>query len=507
MIINQRKTGIILTYFTLILSMLSSFIIIPLIIRNLGNAEYGLYQLMTSFASYIILFDFGITATVVRYVSKYIALKDKEGQMKAASTGFLIGTIFSVIAIITGIIISLYIDKFFSNSLTIIEIEKARKLFVIVILSMGTSIFGNSFTGIIRAYERYFFEKSINILKIVIRPAIILILLMKANDSISIVLCDLFLTISILIIKIVYCKYKLKVKIKLKIIDKSIFMKFFSFSFFSLLQIISNMANNSVDKVVLGIVSGTEIVAIYAIAMQFYMIFANLSGAISNVFLPKAVQLEQKKATGEDFTDFVIKPGRLQFMLLVAILTGFTLFGQDFIVLWVGEHYLSAWTIALVIMVPQTFHLTREMCGSVIKAKKKHAFRGWVYFGIASMNIIFTIVLIKWIGYIGAPIATAIATILGELIIINIYYNNVIGINIKRMYKEIFSGTWWCAVLAAVLSLPFVLFIKGQSMIIFIIECIWFIVIYSLLLYKFSMNDFEKNLIRNPLKKRIATKK
>ncbi len=78
--INQRKVGVILSYITLGLNALIGMIYVPLMIKYLGQQEYGLYQLMGSLISYFAIMDFGLSSTVVRFYSKYDAEKDKKGK-------------------------------------------------------------------------------------------------------------------------------------------------------------------------------------------------------------------------------------------------------------------------------------------------------------------------------------------------------------------------------------------------------------------------------------------
>lgn len=49
------------------------------------------------------------------------------------------------------------------------------------------------------------------------------------------------------------------------------------------------------DQVLLGILKGTEDVAIYAVAIQIVLIFMSLALAISGLFLPRISMLVTKK--------------------------------------------------------------------------------------------------------------------------------------------------------------------------------------------------------------------
>ena len=59
------------------LHILIGFIYVPVLLKFLGKSQYGLYQLMGSVISYLAVMDFGLSGTITRYYSRYLALGDK----------------------------------------------------------------------------------------------------------------------------------------------------------------------------------------------------------------------------------------------------------------------------------------------------------------------------------------------------------------------------------------------------------------------------------------------
>ena len=54
---SERKKGAILSYIQVVLSVAVSVIYVPVLLRYLGQSEYGLYQIVGSFFSYISVFE------------------------------------------------------------------------------------------------------------------------------------------------------------------------------------------------------------------------------------------------------------------------------------------------------------------------------------------------------------------------------------------------------------------------------------------------------------------
>ncbi len=61
----------------------------PFILHRLGDAAFGIWVLIFSVTGYYGLFDLGIRSSIIRYVSKYTAIGDKEKLTQFVSTAYL----------------------------------------------------------------------------------------------------------------------------------------------------------------------------------------------------------------------------------------------------------------------------------------------------------------------------------------------------------------------------------------------------------------------------------
>ena len=66
---NQKKAGVLLSYTSEAIKILTSLLYTPIMLRLLGQSEYGLYQLVGSVVSYLGLLSLGFTSAYVRYFS------------------------------------------------------------------------------------------------------------------------------------------------------------------------------------------------------------------------------------------------------------------------------------------------------------------------------------------------------------------------------------------------------------------------------------------------------
>ena len=67
----ERKRGAILSYVSIIISTIVQLLYTPLLIRMLGQSEYGLYSLVSSIIGYLTVLDLGFGNAIIVYTAKY----------------------------------------------------------------------------------------------------------------------------------------------------------------------------------------------------------------------------------------------------------------------------------------------------------------------------------------------------------------------------------------------------------------------------------------------------
>lgn len=333
---SQIKKGAALNYLTLFLTNVVGLVMTPFILNHLGKEEYGIYLTMGALVGTISLLDFGLNNTVVRFVAKYRAEKDRKGEENFLATTMLIYLVISTLVVIIGVIFYGNLDTYFTK-MTSEEIEIARVIFGIFIFNLAIGLPGGTLTGICLGYEDFVFPKSLNIIRYVLRSIVVIAVLLLGGKAIALVVVDSIFNLLIILITGYYVFRKLKVKIKLHFFSTKYIRQIFSYSTWIFVFAIVSMFQWQAGHWVLGRISTPGVLSIYGIGIVLGTYYGAFSSAISSVFLPRATKMNVDNASGEDLTDMMIKIGRLSFIILMLILTGFLLFGKQFINLWVGD--------------------------------------------------------------------------------------------------------------------------------------------------------------------------
>jgi O-antigen/teichoic acid export membrane protein len=499
---DQKKLGISISYINLILSTIVSLFLTPFIINSLGDDDYSIYKVMQSFVGPLAVFNLGVSTIVTRAIVKYRTNEDKNIKEKqnTLAVAMIASIIMAVVVAIVGCVMCMSIPSIYGKNYSIQLIHVGQIIFGIFVFSKIIHILTDVFNGCAIGHERFAFNQSMLLVKNVLRVPLIFGVLKIGMGVVAVTIIDAMVAIIVFLLTSGYSFIILKEYPKLTYISRRELLEMLSFSAAILLQAIVNQVNNNVDTMILGaLVTDKAIVTMYSSALIIYGMYNSVVSVMATFFLPKATRLVTKNASGEELTDFVIKPGRYQAMIAVAIVVGFAVLGKSFIINWIGLRYVQAYYIVLILIVPVTIPLVENTAISILDASLKRLFRSLVLVIMAVINVIISIVLIKFIDYWGAALGTFISLMIGHVILMNWYYSHCFDMKIKRMFKEIFSGILPMGLIAGIINIPLIK-LGEKSLVILAIKGIIFITIYCILIWKWGLKIEEKKYISQTLK-------
>ena len=343
------------------------------------------------------------------------------------------------------------------------------------------------------AYEKYSYQKITNIVKLLLRILLLVILISSVQSAMIIAIVDLVLSVALVIINYFYCKFNLRCKIKLHGWDWSLAKESGVFTLAILLQSIINQFNSNVDNIVLGIYVSAAVVAMYSLALQLFNMYCSLSTAVSSIYLPSISRAVFAGESDDEITERIIKPSRIQLAILLLALTGFILFGQSFITVWVGEGYMQVYFLCCILLTTATIELSQNTITAILKAKNKLHGKTLILAGSTLCNVILTFLLVPRIGAYGAVLGTAFSLVFGYGIALNLYYHFKIHVNMKTYYKKTYRGILPAAILACLAGIPVSLFLKLGGWLGFAVKAGIYVLIYGLVMYFLGFNKEEKH--------------
>lgn len=495
---NQLKAGALLNYVVIALNMVVGLIYTPYMLRMMGQSEYGLYSLVASVISYLTILDLGLGNAVIRYTAKFRAEGKTTEQYEMFGMFLLLYIIIGIIAFVGGLGLYFNVDTLFGATMTHVELDKARIMMLFLVFNLAFSFPMSIFGSVITAYERFVFPKAVNIVRILLNTAIMICLLEMGYKAIAMVVLQTVFNVITLLLNYFYCKYKLHIKIFFHRFKWEFLREVAFYSFWIFLNVIMDRIYWSTGQFVLGTFVGTAAVAIFAIAIQLEQMYMQFSTAISGVFLPKVTGMVARNDNRHEISNLFIRTGRIQYIVIATILAGFIVFGRDFIILWAGKEFESAYPIALLFFASLATPMIQNLGISILQARNQMKFRSLLYIVIAAFSLVFQIVLAPKYGGFGCAMAIAGALFVGQGLIMNVYYHIRQGLDIIRFWTEIIKMSIVPIILCVISS--YLLQDHHLEDWTSLAKCIAiFASIYVPLFFCFSMNRFERDLFIQPV--------
>lgn len=219
---NNKKVAIICSYLLIAVDIVVGIFFVPFLLKGLGESEYGLYKLLLSMASYLSVLDFGLGSTITRYVVKYKTEGKLKEEQNFVAMGLILYLILAGTVMLLAGVLNLLIPTMYAVSIPAGQMQYAQGMFLLICAATAVNLLNHAYNGLVTAYEAFVFSKVSNIVKVVLRVALIVIGVTLKASAYVIVVTDLALAVGLLLLNMMYTKYKLKVKIKLHSWDKAV---------------------------------------------------------------------------------------------------------------------------------------------------------------------------------------------------------------------------------------------------------------------------------------------
>lgn len=494
--INQLKAGVVLNYVVIFLNTVVGLLYTPYMLRMMGQSEYGLYSLVASVIAYLTVLDLGFGNAIVRYTAKFRAEKKTEEQYEMFGMFFLLYLVIGIIAFGIGLGLYFNVDTLFGNTMTAVELDRARIMMLLLVANLAFTFPMSIWGSVIQAYEDFVFQKSLNIFRIILNTAVMICLLHFGYKAVAMVVVQTIFNVLTLVVNFIYCRRKLNIHIyfRFKHFHWGFLKEVAIYSFWIFLNAIMDRVYWSTGQFVLGAMVGTAAVAVFAIAIQLEGMYMQFSTAISSVFLPKVTAMVATNRSRKEISDLFIRTGRIQYIVLAYILSGFIIFGRQFIELWAGAGYSDAYTISLLFFIPLTVPLIQNLGITILQARNEMKFRSVLYIIIALVSLAMQIVLTRYFGGIGCAMGVSGALVVGQILIMNVYYRRRQELDIKTFWKEISKMSIIPIVLIFSSMLVIRHFFALDSWGKLVLGIAAFSLVYIPLFFRFSMTDEERNL-------------
>lgn len=491
---SQIKTGALISYATTAVTLLLGLLYTPWMIDVIGTDNYGLYSLSLSVAS-ILTMDFGIGIAVSRFLSTYYAKGEIEKAHRYLGVAYKVYLAIAALAMVAFVVIYFNIDAIYA-SLSTTELSTFRALYIVMAMYSVISIPFLAQNSILISNEQFVALKTCTLVQKIASAILTIFALLAGMGVFALVTVNAIVNLSVIAFKAIYIQAKTKSRAIWSKPPKGTYRNFASCTGWSTVTQLWQSSTFGIMPSILGIVSGSYAIATFGIAKQLEGYVSTISDSLGSLFMPTVARLLESEKPGEGLTRLMIKVGRIQVYIVGLVITGFVCFGRDFISVWMGEGFESVWMCAILIIAPSLLSVPQQVGGTALAVSKHVKSRAKSEIVAACISIALGFLFGAHFGAIGGCIAISSALIFNR-VVLNVLYRTRLEIQLRRFYHETYVS--WAFIVIPLMLLGFIasafLPLSGWPKLGF--EVAVYTAIYCVACWKFTFNDYEKDLVKS----------
>ena len=426
------------------------FLLTPLLIHTLGDRDYGLLDLIGSFAGWLGLMDFGLSGAVARYVAVHFSQGNPNESYAYATTGFYVYIGLGVVAFVTALTSTLALPWLISDPN---DIPLIRTLIIIAGASFAIDLPLRALSGIINGFMRRDVTGWLSLISRIIRAFATVGILLLGGRLIALSRGSLILTIAI-----GYMWWHATRRIAptftldTKLVSRKRIHTLMSFGGISF---VGNLAESIVfrlDGFVIAYFVSIAAVPHYSIAIGLASYFQAVMVALTSWLINWFVHQGTKGKSAIDESLFFCT--RACVIVGGFCLFGLIAFGSPFIERWMGTDYLDAYPCLVALSIGEFFRSFQRPNLNLLYAQAKQHIYALSTVAEAILNLILSIILVKKHGILGVAIGTMVASIIVNGVVFPTACCLAMRANFIRYWAAVLHGMATSAVLVV---LPIIL--------------------------------------------------
>ena len=394
------------SWFSLGTNVLIGIFLSPFILHRIGDAAFGIWVLIFSVTGYYGLFDLGIRSSVIRYISKFSAVNDRENLARVFNT-----SLFAYAAIGTFAMLVTVAGFFFVNSLFKIPPDfhsTAPWLFLIVGTSVAIGFPMGVFTGALEALQKFYLVNAMNIVATFIRVGAIVFVLLRGYGLLTLALITTIIPLINSVIRAVIALRILRLPIGFRHVSGSTSRLMANHSGLTFVIVVANQLRFQTDEIVIGMFLSTSAITFFSIGARIVDYATNAIMSLAQLFVPMSSQSEAK-GDAVALRKILIAGNRACAFVIFPITASLIILGKSVIEIWVGSRYVAqSYPVLLALIIPMTLMLAQAASSRILFGTSQHRMIGIVTLAESIANVILSVLLVRPYGIFGDALGTAI---------------------------------------------------------------------------------------------------
>jgi O-antigen/teichoic acid export membrane protein len=395
-----------------------AFYLSPILVEGLGDRRYGLWALIESVLAYLLLLEGGIGATLVRYVAKHEALKDREGLRRIYSTTLALMAGAGALAFI--VVLGLALGAARPLGISPDLAREARWLLLLLGGNLALMLPLGVYPSILAGLACYPTKVTVRVLGGLL-SAISLTALFHTGRG-NLVLVGVIVTAvnlgQHLAQAILVSRYLPHLRFSTAAVDAATVRQVRGYTLSAFVVMIAARVSFQTDSLVIGTFVSLEAITYFALASKLVEYSKAFIRSAFGAFTPSISRWEalgQTDAIRRAFLD----GSRATYLLIVPVQLGFWFLGRPFLDLWIGStRAAKTFPVLVILAVPLGLALGQAVASRILYGMER--LKGYAATTVAEavFNLLLSVVLVAPFGIAGVAWGTALPSAVCAAVVI-----------------------------------------------------------------------------------------
>jgi len=331
---------------------LLGFLITPVMVHALGNGDYGLWVTVFSITGYFGLIDQGIRPSLVRFVSRDHALGDRDALRGSINSAVAMFSVAGVLALIVSVVVATQFEHWF-------PIEPAQRHVIreVVMIAGASVALGfplGVFGAVLSGLQRYDLSNAIGIGVGILRAVAFVVVLRTGGGLLELAWASLAMNLLGHVLCLVLVMRLLpELRFGRRWVTPGAMRAIGSYSGVAFVGALASSLAFQTDALVITAYLTAAAVTPFALAAGLVDNVRSLVYSATFVLSPTASELDTRGETGK-LHAMLLAGAKYSVLLSWPVLFGLIVFGENFLVTWVGAKYatLHGWREVLTVHGP-----------------------------------------------------------------------------------------------------------------------------------------------------------
>ncbi|MHB8216812.1 MAG: lipopolysaccharide biosynthesis protein [Candidatus Sulfotelmatobacter sp.] len=427
------------------------FFISPVILHHLGDEAFGLWVLIFSLTGYYGIFDFGIRSSLIRYVSKFQAVDDKEQLARLVNTSLFTYSCLGLVLFLVTLVGSLFVDRLFHVPAGFAK--DARVLFLMVGYSVALGFPLGISAGILEGLQRFYLINWTNIGATLLRAVLIIVVLRHGFGLLAVALITIALPVLASAVRSLIAHRLLAIPYGWKYVTRESFSQVANYGSVTFMIIVAFQMRFKTDAVIIGSFLSAAAITYFSIGSRLVDYASNVVSSLASIFTPMSSHFH---TTGDyaQLRKIFVSGNRACALVMFPMVVVLAVMGKSVIEAWVGPRYVSSYVVLLILLIPSALYESQSASNRILFGMSLHKTLAYVVLMEGLANIILSVALVRPLGIIGDALGTGIPMLCTAVFFLPRHMCRQLGIPIRTFLVEAyFYPTLLCIPMVLVLLL------------------------------------------------------